>query len=120
MSTQTEAAPRAAAQTNHLEGTHLAASACRTLCRCWIGEDPDGGACHAFNAYHIDSGTINGVDVSGLNYIQVVQIPGNVLVPKSWKRVTYVDAKATQEQRCGASSMRGTAALAARLATSTA
>jgi len=27
-----------------LQGTLLEACSCRTLCRCWIGEDPDGGA----------------------------------------------------------------------------
>jgi hypothetical protein len=82
-----------------VEGSLLEACSCRTLCRCWIGEDPDGGSCDSFNAYHIDKGSINGVDVSGLTYVQVVKIPGNVLVPKSWKRVSYVDANATEEQR---------------------
>lgn len=99
MQTQTtpRQAPRAAKYV--LEGTLLEACSCRTLCRCWIGEDPDGGACDAFNAYHIDKGEIDGVDVSGLTYIQVVKIPGNVLVPKSWKRVTYVDSSANDAQR---------------------
>jgi hypothetical protein len=82
-----------------VEGALLEACSCRTLCRCWIGEDPDGGACDSFNAYHIERGEINGVDVSGLTYVQVVKIPGNVLVPKSWKRVSYVDANATEEQK---------------------
>jgi hypothetical protein len=82
-----------------VEGSLLEACSCRTLCRCWIGEDPDGGSCDSFNAYHIDKGSINGVDVSGLTYVQVVKIPGNVLVPKSWKRVSYVDAKASDAQR---------------------
>jgi hypothetical protein len=82
-----------------VEGSLLEACSCRTLCRCWIGEDPDGGSCDSFNAYHIDKGAINGVDVSGLTYVQVVKIPGNVLVPKSWKRVSYVDANATEQQR---------------------
>jgi len=99
MTTQTQTATAKAAKTYVLQGTLLEACSCRTLCRCWIGEDPDGGACDAFNAYHIDKGEINGIDVSGLNYVQVVQIPGNVLVPKSWTRVTYVDSKATPEQR---------------------
>ncbi len=99
MQTQTtpRQAPRAAKYV--LEGTLLEACSCRTLCRCWIGEDPDGGACDAFNAYHIDKGEIDGVDVSGLTYVQVVKIPGNVLVPKSWKRVTYVDSSANDAQR---------------------
>ncbi len=99
MATQTQTQGQKAAKTYVLTGTLLEACSCRTLCRCWIGEDPDDGACDAFNAYHIDKGEINGVDVSGLTYVQVVKIPGNVLVPKSWTRVTYVDSKATPQQR---------------------
>lgn len=99
MATQTQTQSKTAGKTYVLQGTLLEACSCRTLCRCWIGEDPDGGACDAFNAYHIDKGEINGIDVSGLTYVQVVKIPGNVLVPKSWKRVTYVDANATDAQR---------------------
>jgi hypothetical protein len=90
---------KAQAKAYTLTGTLLEACSCRTLCRCWIGEDPDGGACDAFNAYHIDAGKIGDVDVAGLTFVQVVQIPGNVLTPKSWRRVIYVDAKATPEQR---------------------
>jgi hypothetical protein len=82
-----------------LTGTLLEACSCRTLCRCWIGEDPDGGACNAFAAYHIDKGSINGLDVSGLTYVAAVKIPGNVLVPKSWTRVTFVDGRATAAQK---------------------
>ena len=88
MATQTQTQSQKAARTYVLTGTLLEACSCRTLCRCWIGEDPDNGACDAFNAYHIDKGEINGIDVSGLTYVQVVKIPGNVLVPKSWTRVT--------------------------------
>ena len=70
-----------------LEGTLLEACSCGVLCPCWIGEDPDGGTCNAFNAYHFDHGTIRGVDVSGLNFVRVVHIPGNVLTPASWKQI---------------------------------
>jgi hypothetical protein len=86
-------------KTYQLAGTLLEACSCRTLCRCWIGEDPDGGQCYAFNAYHIDKGVISGVDVAGLTYVQAVKIPGNVLVPKSWQRVTIIDGSATPAQR---------------------
>jgi hypothetical protein len=99
MATQAQAQTKTAGKTYVLTGTLLEACSCRTLCRCWIGEDPDGGACDAFNAYHIDKGEINGIDVSGLTYVQVVKIPGNVLVPKSWRRVTYLDTKANPAQR---------------------
>jgi hypothetical protein len=62
-----------------LEGTLLEACSCLAVCPCWVGEDPDGGSCDAFNAYRFERGTIRGVDVSGLSFINVVHIPGNVL-----------------------------------------
>ncbi|HEV1997070.1 MAG TPA: DUF1326 domain-containing protein [Candidatus Dormibacteraeota bacterium] len=82
-----------------LEGTLLEACSCGVLCPCWIGADPDGGQCFAFNAYHFDSGHINGVDVAGLNIVNVVHIPGNVLAPASWKVVMLVDAAGTDAQK---------------------
>jgi hypothetical protein len=82
-----------------LEGTLLEACSCGVLCPCWIGEDPDGGQCFAFNAYHFDRGMIGEVDVSGLNIVNVVHIPGNVLTPASWKVVMIVDDTATPAQR---------------------
>lgn len=81
-----------------LEGTLLEACSCGILCPCWVGEDPDGGSCHSFMAYHFDRGTILGVDVSGLSVVNVVEIPGNVLTPGSWRIVTFVDERATDEQ----------------------
>ena len=82
-----------------LQGTLLEACSCGVLCPCWIGEDPDGGQCFAFNAYHFDRGSIDGVDVSGLNLVNIVHIPGNVLAPGTWKVVMVVDSDATQEQK---------------------
>lgn len=81
-----------------LHGTLLEACSCGVLCPCWIGEDPDGGTCDAFNAYHFDRGTVGGIDVSGLNYIRVARIPGNVLEPQSWTQVVFVDDTASDEQ----------------------
>ena len=94
----TEASSEATAQGYQLEGTLLEVCNCETLCPCWIGDDPDGGSCAAFNAYKFDKGTIRGVDVSGLSFVNVVNIPGNVLTPGSWKIVTFVDERATDEQ----------------------
>ena len=81
-----------------LEGTLLEACSCGVLCPCWVGADPDGGACESFNAYKFDRGVINGVDVSGLSFINVCHIPGNVLAPGSWKVVSFVDDRATDAQ----------------------
>jgi hypothetical protein len=82
-----------------LDGTLLEACSCDILCPCWVGEDPDGGQCYAFNAYHFDRGRIGDTDVSGLNFVRVVQIPGNVLKPKTWRQVVVLDQDATDEQR---------------------
>ena len=49
-------------------------------CPCLSGHDPDHGRCEASTAYRIDVGDIGGVDVSGPAVVNVVQIPGNVLV----------------------------------------
>jgi hypothetical protein len=82
-----------------LEGTLLEACSCEVLCPCWIGEDPDHGTCDSINAYYLERGTISGVDVSGHSCVLVNQIPGNVLTPKSWRVVMFVDDAATAEQR---------------------
>jgi hypothetical protein len=80
-----------------LEGSLLEVCDCNVLCPCWIGEDPDNGTCDAANTYHIDRGSINGIDVSGRSLGILVHIPGNVL-QGNWKTVLVVDDKASDEQ----------------------
>lgn len=81
-----------------LSGQILEACSCSTPCPCWIGEDPDGGACDSFVAYHIEQGEIAGIDVSGLTLVKIVYIPGNVFAG-NWRAVVYVDGKGTEEQQ---------------------
>jgi hypothetical protein len=80
-----------------LEGTLLEACSCGILCPCWVGEDPDHGTCEAFNAYHFDRGEIRGIDVSGLSFVTVHRIPGNVLAG-NWRAVWYISEEASDEQ----------------------
>lgn len=80
-----------------LEGTLLEACSCGTLCPCWVGEDPDLGYCEAFNAYHFDRGTIRGIDVTGLSFVTVHRIPGNVL-KGNWRAVWYISGEASDDQ----------------------
>src|SRR6266545_4866022 len=80
-----------------LEGQLLEVCDCNVLCPCWIGEDPDNGKCEAILAYHIDSGKIDQIDVSGRTLAIVGHIPGNVL-EGNWKIAAFVDDKATSEQ----------------------
>lgn len=82
-----------------LEGSLLEACSCGVLCPCWVGENPDLGECFAAIAWHYDKGTIGGVDVSGHTAVSITHIPGNVLTPKSWRAVLYVDDQASEEQR---------------------
>lgn len=81
----------------HLEGDLLEVCTCDILCPCWVGENPDGGTCDSSLAYHIRSGEIDGVDVSGLTWVNVVHIPGNVM-EGHWRAISYLDESATEEQ----------------------
>jgi len=80
-----------------LEGSILEVCDCKVLCPCWIGEDPDNGTCDSIIAYHIDRGSIDGVDVSGLTMAMLAHIPGNVL-DGNFRSVAYLDDKASQIQ----------------------
>ena len=80
-----------------LEGTLLEVCNCNVLCPCWIGEDPDPGTCDAVNSYHIDSGSINGTDVTGKTISIVAHLPGNVL-KGNWKVAIIVDDSCSKEQ----------------------
>lgn len=80
-----------------LEGSILEVCDCNVLCPCWISEDPDNGTCDAIIAYHIDRGSIDGVDVSGLTMAMLAHIPGNVL-DGNFRAVAYLDDKASQTQ----------------------
>jgi hypothetical protein len=82
-----------------IEGKLLEVCTCNVLCPCWVGEDADGGTCDSALAWHVDKGEIEGVDVSGLTLALSVHIPGNILVPASWKAAVFVDDRATDAQQ---------------------
>jgi hypothetical protein len=92
-----EAAPQVGAVYS-LQGTLTEACSCNVLCPCWIGEDPDGGECFAIVAWHIDSGQVTGIDVSGRSLVAVAHIPGNILAG-NWELVLLVDERTNPEQR---------------------
>ena len=81
-----------------LEGSMLEVCNCEVICPCWVGEDPDRGTCDAAVAWHFDTGTVDGVNVSGLTIALAAHIPGNAL-KGNWRVVIYVDEKATSEQQ---------------------
>lgn len=81
-----------------VEGSLLEACSCDAPCPCWIGENPDLGKCDAFLAYRIEKGTIRGVNVGGVTFAIVAQIPGNVL-KGDWKIAVYMSDKAKPAQK---------------------
>jgi hypothetical protein len=98
MSVDTADAPDAVGTRYTIEGRLLEVCSCNTLCPCWVGEDPDGGTCDSVLGWRVDSGTIEGIDVSGLTLALSVFIPGNVLAG-NWKAVVYIDDTANEEQQ---------------------
>ncbi len=84
--------------TYQLEGRLLEVCTCGVLCPCWVGADPDGGTCDTTIGWHIDSGAIQGVDVSGLTIALSAHVPGNIL-KGNWRALVYVDDQATPAQQ---------------------
>jgi hypothetical protein len=80
-----------------LEGRLLEVCNCRVLCPCWIGEDPDYGTCDTIVAWHIDKGTVNGVDVSGRTIAMIAHVPGNIL-QGNWKAAVFLDERVSAAQ----------------------
>jgi hypothetical protein len=81
-----------------IEGRLLEVCTCNVLCPCWVGEDPDNKTCDTVIAWGIEKGSIDGVGVDGLTMAVSAHIPKNILIPKSWKAVVFVDERATAEQ----------------------
>ena len=78
-------------------GDLMECCSCNAPCPCSVGHHPDGGECFNCTAYHVRTGTIGDVDVSGLNVVSLVHYPGNAL-DGGWRQVTFIDSKATEEQ----------------------
>ena len=95
---QTKEAQQQSGAVYSLQGTLIEACSCNVLCPCWIGEDPDSGECFAIVAWHIDTGQVYGIDVSGHSVVAIAHIPGNVLAG-NWELVLLVDDHTSPEQR---------------------
>lgn len=81
-----------------LEGRMLEVCTCQTVCPCFIGEAPDGGYCDVTVAWHIDKGTVEGVDVTDRTIAAIAHIPGKPL-EGNWRAAVYVDDGASDDQQ---------------------
>jgi hypothetical protein len=81
-----------------LEGRMLEVCTCSTVCPCFVGETPDGGYCDVTVAWHIDKGTVEGVDVAGRTVAAIAHIPGKPL-DGNWRAAVYIDDGTSDAQQ---------------------
>src|SRR5215470_16357603 len=83
-----------------LDGTYFESCSCDTVCPCtWSGFTANATLerCRALLAYHIESGDIEGVDVSGLSFAYFIDSPP-VMAEGNWRVGVYLDDAASDEQ----------------------
>src|SRR6516225_10148525 len=84
----------------HLAGTYFENCNCDVTCPCAVSGFAVAGdheRCVVLLAFHVDSGEIDGVDVSGLSYAVLADAPG-MMAEGGWKVGLFMDAAATPEQ----------------------
>ena len=82
-----------------IEGTYFENCSCEVPCPCTVSLDlgADYDRCNAFLVFQIESGEIEGVDVSGLTVAAVADTP-KVMSEGNWRLGVLMDEKATDEQ----------------------
>ena len=82
-----------------MEGTYFENCSCEVPCPCTasmsLGADYD--RCEVLLAFNVDSGEVDGVDVSGLSVALVAQTP-KVMTDGNWKMGMIIDDGASDEQ----------------------
>src|SRR6266511_6303626 len=84
----------------HLEGTYFEQCPCDVVCPCITSAFMAPAVverCLTVLAFHIDSGEVEGVDVSGLTVAMLVDAPA-VMWEGNWRVGMLMDAAASQEQ----------------------
>lgn len=83
-----------------LEGTYFESCSCDEVCPCtWsaLTAKATFDRCRALLAYHVDSGEIDGVDVSGLSFALFLDTPP-VMSEGNWRVGVYLDHAASDGQ----------------------
>jgi hypothetical protein len=83
-----------------LDGTYFESCSCDVVCPCaWSGFTAKATLerCLALLAYHVDSGDIEGADVSGLSFAYFIDSPP-VMAEGNWRVGVYLDDAASDEQ----------------------
>jgi hypothetical protein len=82
-----------------LEGQYFENCSCDVPCPCTVSLDlgADRDRCHAFLVFQVESGEIEGVDVSGLTVAAVGDTP-KVMSEGNWRLGVLIDDNASDEQ----------------------
>ena len=82
-----------------LQGQYLENCSCDVPCPCTVSLDlgADQDRCHAFLVFDVESGEVDGVDVSGLTVAAVGDTP-KVMSEGNWRLGVLIDASASDEQ----------------------
>ncbi len=83
-----------------LEGTYFENCSCDMVCPCTtsgLTMPADYDRCRIVLAFHVDSGGIEGVDVSGLNVAVLADTP-QLMSDGNWRVGLFMDEAASQEQ----------------------
>ncbi len=84
----------------HLEGTYFENCPCDMVCPCTtsgLTKPADAERCQVVLVFHIGSGEVDGVDVSGLTVAVLADTP-QVMADGNWRVGVFMDEAATQEQ----------------------
>jgi len=83
-----------------LSGTYFENCNCKVTCPCaasGFSEPADNERCIVLLAFHVDSGEIDGVDVSDLSYAVLADAPG-AMAEGNWRVGLLMDSAASPEQ----------------------
>lgn len=82
-----------------VEGRYFENCSCDVPCPCTVSFDlgADYDYCHALLAFHVDSGEVDGVDLSGLTVAVVADTP-QLMTDGNWRLALLIDEAASDEQ----------------------
>ena len=83
-----------------LEGTYIENCNCEVVCPCaasGFAAPADNERCNAVFAWHIDSGEVDGMDVSDLSVVLVIDVPRQTW-EGNWRVGMFMDERASEEQ----------------------
>jgi hypothetical protein len=82
-----------------IEGNYFENCSCDVPCPCTVSLDlgADRDRCHAFLVFEVNSGEVDGVDVSGLTVAAIADTP-KVMSEGNWRLGLLIDENASDEQ----------------------